>query len=165
MCFRNAISCCYYYLLTFTLTLLSFYNGCSPKLLSMWLRLSYNIFWYAFYRTIVLFNPPASAAARGVNPSVLKVANAVVFTNWLLNNLQQAILLLPSCDVPYVPGKITQAQVASNRLLYITVILIQRAGVIHSQGNCINCQRRGLSPLMECHYTRGNFIRCCSNCK
>jgi hypothetical protein len=38
-----------------------------------------------------------------------------------------------------VPGAITQAQIASNRLLYIHGLLIQRAGVVHLQGDCLNC--------------------------
>lgn len=56
---------------------------------------------------MVLFNPRASAAVGGVNPLVLKVANAAVFATWLLNSLQQAIHALPGQDVPYVPSSIT----------------------------------------------------------
>ena len=73
---------------------------------------------------MVLFNQPASAAVRGVNPLVLRVANAAVFATWPLNSLQQAILALPGRDVLYVPGAITQAQIASNRLSYINGLLI-----------------------------------------
>jgi hypothetical protein len=82
-----------------------------------------------------------------------------------LNNLQQAILALPGRDVPYVPGSITQAQIASNRASYINGVLIQRAGVVHPQGNCLNCQRRGLRPFPECRRTQGHFGGCCGNCK
>jgi hypothetical protein len=117
-------------------------------------------------RALVLFNPAAGGGVGNANPlSVLRVANANVFANWPLNSLQQAILLLPGQDVPYVPGRITQAQVASNRPSYINGILIQRAGAPHPQGNCLNCQRRGLMPFTECRRTIGHFGGCCGNCK
>ncbi len=118
-----------------------------------------------FNRALVLFNPAAGAAVSGANTSVLRVANAAVFANWPLNSLQRAILALPGQDVPYVTGRITQAQVASNRPSYINGILIQRAGAVHPQGNCLNCQRRGLSPFTKCRRTQGHFGGCCGNCK
>jgi len=95
----------------------------------------------------------------------LRVANRALFANWPLNHLQQAILQLPGRDVPYVAGSITIAQVQSNRPSYITAILIQRAGVVHPQGDCLNCQRRGLRPFTECRRTQGHFGGCCGNCK
>lgn len=115
---------------------------------------------------MVLFNQPAGAAVGGVNPSVLRVANAVTFATWPLNNLQQALLALPGRDVPYVPGAITMAQISSNRPSYINAVLIQRAGWVHPQGDCLNCQRRGtLRPFTECRRTPGHFGGCCGNCK
>ena len=114
---------------------------------------------------MVLFNQPARAAIGGINPLVLRVANAAVFASWPLNGLQQAILALPGRDVPYVPGRITQAQIASNRPSYINAVLIQRARWVHSQGDCLNCQRQGLRPFTECRRTQGHFGRCCGNCK
>ena len=67
--------------------------------------------------------------------------------------------------MPYVASSITIAQVQSNRPSYITAILIQRAGVVHPQGDCLNCQRRGLRPFTECRRTQGHFGGCCGNCK
>ena len=116
---------------------------------------------------MVLFNPPAGAAVGAINPAapVLRVANAGTFANWPLNSLQQAILALPGRDVPYVAGAIDPYQVAWNRPSYINAILIQRAGWVHAQGDCLNCQRRGLRPFPECRRTQGHFGGCCGNCK
>jgi hypothetical protein len=39
------------------------------------------------HRAIVLFQAPASAAISGINPFILRVANATIFANWPLNPL------------------------------------------------------------------------------
>jgi hypothetical protein len=36
---------------------------------------------------------------------------------------------------------------------------------VHPQGDCLNCQRRGLRPFTECRRTQGHFSRCYGNCK
>ena len=108
---------------------------------------------------MVIFNPAAAGLA------VLSVANANIFAGTSLNSLQQAILALPGRDVPYVAGRIQPHQVTSLRPSYINAILIQRAGHTHPQGDCLNCQRRGLTPFTECRRTQGHFGGCCGNCK
>ena len=63
---------------------------------------------------MVFFNQPASAAVGGVNPSVLRIANAAVLANWPMNSLQQTILQLSGRDVTYVADLIIYTRVRSS---------------------------------------------------
>jgi hypothetical protein len=82
----------------------------------------------------------------------------------LHNSLQVAIHALPGRDVPFLAGAVTPQQVSSHRPSYINAILIQRASTSQNPA-CLQCQRRGMRPFLECRRTPGHFGGCCGNCK
>lgn len=81
------------------------------------------------------------------------------------NNLQWAIFNLPGRHVPFVRGRITEAQVRTARHSYINAILIQSRGVLTAPP-CAACLRpNGLRPFPRCVHAPGHFGSCCGNCK
>lgn len=81
------------------------------------------------------------------------------------NPLQRAILSLPGRDVTYIIGRITPAQVYTNRPSYVNGILIQRAGQAHGFGPCTKCTRNSSAPFTRCLYVPGHFGGACGSCK
>jgi hypothetical protein len=74
------------------------------------------------------------------------------------------VLALPGHDVPFLVGRISVAQVASQRQSYINGLLIQSRGAVRGR-RCTNCERGGLSPFPSCRRLFGHFGNACGNCK
>jgi hypothetical protein len=81
--------------------------------------------------------------------------------------VQRAVLALPGQDVAFVQGRITGAQVLSQRPGYINVILIQSRGAsCTGDDSCFQCRTNpGRGPFLECRSINGHFGGCCGNCK
>ena len=81
--------------------------------------------------------------------------------------MQRVVLALPGQDVAFVRGRITGAQVLSQRPGYINAILIQSRGAsCTGDDSCFQCRTNpGRGPFLECRSINGHFGGCCGNCK
>jgi hypothetical protein len=117
-------------------------------------------------RALVIWGAANNAAALAA-PSPTLAVGLGQLAPFCHSNVQRAVLALPGHDVAFVRGRITGAQVLSQRPGYINAILIQREGASRTgDDSCFQCRTNpGRGPLPECRSINGYFGGCCGNCK
>jgi Protein of unknown function (DUF3716) len=117
-------------------------------------------------RALVIWGAANNAAALAAPSPTLAVGLGQLAT-FCHSNVQRAVLALLGQDVAFVRGRITGAQVLSQRPGYINAILIQSRGASRiGDDSCFQYRTNpGRGPFLECRSINGHFGGCCGNCK